>query len=188
MTERDRDFTSCSQTVKQAQSVQQCTICAAGGGEAAGQATGEASGEGAGEGAGEPAPKPQDAAAPKDFEDQIRQLDLQLLYLWRAHGVDYYAGKENFNPETPEMPPEGKPLQRCTRPEEGEQVAEAEGELLNRIHHALISVMQPESALYSVMHEATREAPVRQCKRHPHLSCHLGAAAFIPSGPMIGKV
>lgn len=67
--------------------------------------------------------KPVDSA----FDAQLKQLDLQLLYLWRAHGVDYYAGQEVFSYESPKMPPAGKPLQRCTRPEEGEQAAEGEG-------------------------------------------------------------
>ena len=63
-----------------------------------------------------------------DFEAQLKQLDLQLLYLWRAHGIDYYAGIESFDPEKPELPPAGKHMQRCTRPEEGEQADDAEGE------------------------------------------------------------
>ena len=34
------------------------------------------------------------AAGPGTPEERIRSLDLQLTYLWRVHGVDYYAGAE----------------------------------------------------------------------------------------------
>jgi len=71
------------------------------------------------------APAPEEAL--KTFEEQLGQLDLQLTYLWRVHGVDYYAGVENAEPELYDACAGSKRMPRCPRPEEGEQPVKAEG-------------------------------------------------------------
>lgn len=43
-----------------------------------------------------------------------------LAYLWRVHGVDYYAAAENLEPEDAQRAGP-RPTLRCPRPEEGEQ-------------------------------------------------------------------
>ena len=71
------------------------------------------------------APAPEEA--PKTYEEQLEQLDLQLTYLWRVHGVDYYAGVENAEPELYDACAGSKRMPRCPRPEEGEQPVKEEG-------------------------------------------------------------
>ena len=43
------------------------------------------------------------------------------MWLWRVHGVDYYAGVEVAEPDAGQRTGP-RPTLRCTRPEEGEQV------------------------------------------------------------------
>ena len=79
---------------------------------------------------------PADAAtvpeeAPKSYDEQLGQLDLQLTYLWRVHGVDYYAGVEHAEPEAYDACADSKRVLRCPRPEEGEQPIKEEGDLMN---------------------------------------------------------
>ena len=79
---------------------------------------------------------PADAAAvpeeaPKSYDEQLGQLDLQLTYLWRVHGVDYYAGVEHAEPEAYDACAGSKRVLRCPRPEEGEQPIKEEGDLMN---------------------------------------------------------
>ena len=71
------------------------------------------------------APAPEEA--PKTYEEQLGQMDLQLTYLWRVHGVDYYAGLENAEPELYDACAGSKRMPRCPRPEEGEQPVKEEG-------------------------------------------------------------
>ena len=78
----------------------------------------------------EAAPAPEEA--PKTYEEQLGQLDLQLIYLWRVHGVDYYAGLENAEPDSYDACAGSRRILRCTRPEEGEQPVKEEGEALAR--------------------------------------------------------
>jgi hypothetical protein len=54
------------------------------------------------------------------FRGQIGRLDLQLTYLWRVHGVDYYNGVEVAEPSA-EQRAAPRPTVRGPRPEEGEQ-------------------------------------------------------------------
>ena len=77
----------------------------------------------------EAAPAPAPEEAPKTFEEQLGQLDLQLTYLWRVHGVDYYAGVEHAEPESYDACAGSRRKLRCTRPEEGEQPLQEEGDL-----------------------------------------------------------
>ena len=72
------------------------------------------------------APAPEEA--PKTFEEQLGHLDLQLTYLWRVHGVDYYAGIEHAEPESYDACAGSRRRLRCTRPEDGEQPVKEEGE------------------------------------------------------------
>lgn len=77
---------------------------------------------------------------PVDIEEAIQKLDTQLTYLWRIHAVDYYAGKENADPMYYALRSTSERLIRGTRPEEGEQAADAQGtawilvERLDRFH------------------------------------------------------
>jgi hypothetical protein len=70
-----------------------------------------------------------EAAEPpkKGYEELLGQLDLRLTYLWRVHGVDYYAGRELSEPAEYEARLGGQRAVRGARPEEGEQPDEAEG-------------------------------------------------------------
>lgn len=54
---------------------------------------------------------------------QVGKLDVLLTYLWRVHGVDYYAGAEVSEPDEDQRSGP-RPTLRCPRPEEGEQPAE----------------------------------------------------------------
>ena len=49
------------------------------------------------------------------------KLDQLLTWLWRVHGVDYYAGTEVAEPDA-EQRAGPRPTLRCPRPEDGEQV------------------------------------------------------------------
>ena len=51
------------------------------------------------------------------------KLDQLLTWLWRVHGVDYYAGTEVAEPDA-EQRAGPRPTLRCPRPEDGEQVSE----------------------------------------------------------------
>ena len=75
----------------------------------------------------DPASAPATEEAPQTYEEQLGQLDLQLTYLWRVHGVDYYAGREHAEPEAYDACASSKRMLRCTRPEEGEQPIKEEG-------------------------------------------------------------
>ena len=77
----------------------------------------------------DPASAPATEEAPQTYEEQLGQLDLQLTYLWRVHGVDYYAGVEHAEPESYDACAGSRRKLRCTRPEEGEQLAQEEGDL-----------------------------------------------------------
>ena len=57
----------------------------------------------------------------------LGKLDLQLTYLWRVHGIDYYAGRELADPMQFKLRLDGRRMLRGPRPEEGEQAAPAEG-------------------------------------------------------------
>ena len=85
----------------------------------------------------DPASAPATEEAPQTYEEQLGQLDLQLTYLWRVHGVDYYAGIEHAEPEAYDACASSKRMLRCTRPEEGEQPIKEEGaNFLNACLHA----------------------------------------------------
>lgn len=48
------------------------------------------------------APAPEDPPAPLPLPTDPQQLlDLQLTYLWRVHGVDYYGCREYGGPDDP---------------------------------------------------------------------------------------
>ena len=49
------------------------------------------------------------------------KLDQLLTWLWRVHGVDYYAGTEVAEPDADQRAGP-RPTLRCPRPEDGEQV------------------------------------------------------------------
>jgi len=77
-----------------------------------------------------PAERDEDAAAaaPATASEAGREespaevagkLDVVLMYLWRVHGVDYYAGSETLEPEDSQRAGP-RPTLRCPRPEEGE--------------------------------------------------------------------
>ena len=51
---------------------------------------------------------------------QVGKLDQLLTWLWRVHGVDYYAGTEVAEPDA-EQRAGPRPTLRCPRPEDGEQ-------------------------------------------------------------------
>ena len=53
---------------------------------------------------------------------QVGKLDRLLTWLWRVHGVDYYAGTEVAEPDE-EQRAGPRPTLRCPRPEEGEQAS-----------------------------------------------------------------
>lgn len=57
-----------------------------------------------------------------DYEQQVGKLDQVLTWLWRVHGVDYYAGVEVAEPDAQQRTG-ARPTLRCPRPEEGEQVS-----------------------------------------------------------------
>lgn len=92
----------------------------------AGAGNGAADGEAAeGEGADG---KPKRPCLP---EDPAARLDLQLAYLWRVHGVDYYGGREYGGPDDPTRVGARRTL-RCPKPEtkgkDGEDGEEGEKE------------------------------------------------------------
>ena len=60
-------------------------------------------------------------------EPDLGKLDLQLTYLWRVHGIDYYTGKEFADPTQFKLRVETTRTIRGPRPEEGEKPSEAEG-------------------------------------------------------------
>lgn len=53
-------------------------------------------GNGEGEGQGEGKEEPTHSYTPPT--NPVSHLDLVLTYLWRVHGVDYYAGTAPFHP------------------------------------------------------------------------------------------
>lgn len=59
--------------------------------------------------------------------DRLGQLDLLLTWLWRVHGIDYYAGKELLQEAEYEARLDRARTIRGPRPEEGEEQDEAEG-------------------------------------------------------------
>lgn len=71
----------------------------------------------------------ENAPTADEYEEAIGKLDLQLTYLWRVHGVDYYGGKEFADPSQTEARAKTCRMLRGQRPEEGEQAPEAEGAL-----------------------------------------------------------
>ena len=66
-------------------------------------------------------------AGPEDIEETIRKLDTQLIYLWKVHAVDFYAGKENADPMSFALRTSTERRIRGPRPEEGEQSADLQG-------------------------------------------------------------
>eukprot|EP00887_Chlorella_sp_A99_P001351 scaffold14.g1351.t1 len=56
----------------------------------------------------------QEMDAELSYEEQLAKLDQLLAYLWRVHGIDYYGGREYFDPEEP-----GRAAARRTRRGEG---------------------------------------------------------------------
>ena len=68
-------------------------------------------------------------ASAEDLDKRAGKLDLQLAYLWRVHGVDYYAGKELADPMSFSARGTAARTLRGPKPEEGEQIAEADGML-----------------------------------------------------------
>lgn len=66
-------------------------------------------------------------ASAEDLDERAGKLDLQLAYLWRVHGVDYYAGKEAADPMSFSARATAARTLRGPKPEEGEQIAEADG-------------------------------------------------------------
>jgi hypothetical protein len=60
--------------------------------------------------------------------DRLGKLDLLLTWLWRVHGIDYYAGKELLQEGEYEARLDRARTIRGPRPEEGEEQDEAEGE------------------------------------------------------------
>ena len=68
-------------------------------------------------------------AGPANIEETIRSLDLQLIYLWKVHAVDYYAVKEHADPMYYALRTTTERQIRGIRPEEGEQSADLQGEL-----------------------------------------------------------
>ena len=67
-------------------------------------------------------------AGPEDIEETIRKLDIQLIYLWKVHAVDFYAGKENADPMSFALRTSTERRIRGPRPEEGEQSADLQGQ------------------------------------------------------------
>jgi hypothetical protein len=59
--------------------------------------------------------------------DRLGQLDLLLTWLWRVHGLDYYAGKELLLEADYEARSSKQRTIRGPRPEEGEEQDEDEG-------------------------------------------------------------
>ena len=68
-------------------------------------------------------------ATAEDLDEKAGKLDLHLAYLWRVHGVDYYAGKELADPMSFSARATAARTLRGPKPEEGEQIAEADGTL-----------------------------------------------------------
>ena len=62
-----------------------------------------------------------------ESETELGKLDLQLTYLWRVHGIDYYTGKEFADPTQFKLRVETTRTLRGPRPEDGEKPSEAEG-------------------------------------------------------------
>jgi hypothetical protein len=71
--------------------------------------------------------EPKVAVEGDDSEAAIAKLDLQLTYLWKVHGLDFYAGKELSEPMQYKLRLTTPRMVRGPRPEEGEQPTEAEG-------------------------------------------------------------
>lgn len=71
--------------------------------------------------------KPEAVAKGDDSEAAIAKLDLQLTYLWKVHGLDFYAGKEFSQAMQYKLRLTTPRMVRGPRPEEGEQPTEAEG-------------------------------------------------------------
>ena len=57
----------------------------------------------------------------------MKQLDINVLYLWRVHGVDYYAGLELGDWAEWELHDVHLRTLRGPRPEEGEEADAAQG-------------------------------------------------------------
>ena len=69
-------------------------------------------------------------AVPEGYDEQVKQLDINVLYLWRVHGVDYYAGLEVAEPSEWGVHLVQPRTLRGPRPEEGEESDPAQGRLL----------------------------------------------------------
>ncbi|KAK9816062.1 hypothetical protein WJX74_001598 [Apatococcus lobatus] len=70
--------------------------------------------------------EPSEDAVPEDFDEQVKQLDINVLYLWRVHGVDYYAGLEVAEPSEWGVHLVQPRTLRGPRPEEGEEADPAQ--------------------------------------------------------------
>ena len=66
-------------------------------------------------------------AGPLNVEETIQKLDLQLIYLWKVHSLDYYAAKENADPMFYALRQTSERKIRGIRPEEGEQSSDLHG-------------------------------------------------------------
>lgn len=73
--------------------------------------------------------EPSEDAVPESFDEQVKLLDINLLYLWRVHGVDYYAGLELAEPSEWGVHLVQPRALRGPRPEEGEEADPAQGRL-----------------------------------------------------------
>lgn len=114
--------------------------------DSAGDNTTEQTGEAAEKAALEEAPTEEEGG----YEKLLGKLDLQLTYLWRVHGVDYYAGKENAEPGEYEAKSGSRRLLRGPRPEEGEQADEAEGKTLTALRAILLLMASSANSLHQL--------------------------------------
>jgi hypothetical protein len=74
-------------------------------------------------------------------EYALGQLDLALTWLWRVHGVDYYAGRELVKPSEYNARLAKQRTLRGPKPEEGEEMDEADGEPGGWAHRLVCAVL-----------------------------------------------
>lgn len=87
--------------------------------------------------------EPSEDAVPEGFDEQVKLLDINLLYLWRVHGVDYYAGLELAEPSEWGVHLVQPRTLRGPRPEEGEEADPAQGRL--HLHRSLTGKLKSAS-------------------------------------------
>lgn len=89
-----------------------------------------------------------------------------LTYLWRVHGVDYYAGAEVSEPEEDQRCGP-RPTLRCPRPEEGEQQDEAaSAEQAAILESGIDSVWRARLASGDPFEAPLKKHKVRYHRRH----------------------